>query len=73
MISITHFMDREGQVLATVTPRRYFCTQCHVSQSEAPDLVENQFQPIEDILRAQRQKQGTGETESAPAPAEEAP
>ena len=62
MISITHFMDRDGQVLATVTPRRYFCTQCHVSQAEAPDLVENQFQPIEEIIRMQRDS-GTGETE----------
>ena len=30
MISVTHFMDRDGQVLADVTPRRYFCTACHV-------------------------------------------
>lgn len=58
MISITHFMDREGQVLATVTPRRYFCTQCHVTQAEAPDLVENQFMPIEEILRAFRATEG---------------
>jgi cytochrome c-type protein NapB len=67
MISITHFMDRDGQVLATVTPRRYFCTQCHVTQSEAPELVKNDFQPIEEILRMLRQKQGGGE---APAPDE---
>jgi cytochrome c-type protein NapB len=66
MISITHFMDRDGQVLATVTPRRYFCTQCHVSQSEAPDLVKNDFQPIEEILRMLRQKPGSGETEDTP-------
>jgi cytochrome c-type protein NapB len=58
MISITHFMDRDGQTLATVTPRRYFCTQCHVTQSEAPDLVENQFMPIEEILRAFREREG---------------
>jgi cytochrome c-type protein NapB len=65
-------MDREGQVLATVTPRRYFCTQCHVTQAEAPDLVKNDFQPIEEILRMLRQKQGGG-TDAAPvgeAPAE---
>lgn len=61
MISITHFVDREGQTLVTVTPRRYFCTQCHVTQSEAPDLVENQFMPIDEILRAFRKKgDGTG-------------
>ena len=72
MISITHFMDREGQVLATVTPRRYFCTQCHVTQSETPDLVKNDFQPIEEILRMLRQKQGgTGEVPVGEAPAPE--
>jgi cytochrome c-type protein NapB len=76
MISITHFMDREGQVLATVTPRRYFCTQCHVTQAEAPDLVKNDFQPIEEILRMLRQKQGGGEAQEPPvgeAPAEDQP
>src|SRR5262249_8662199 len=26
MISVTHFMDRDGQFLATVSPRRFFCT-----------------------------------------------
>ena len=35
MISVTHFMDRDGQVLADVTPRRYFCTACHVQQTDA--------------------------------------
>jgi cytochrome c-type protein NapC len=34
MLSITHFMDREGQFLASVSPRRFFCTQCHVPQHE---------------------------------------
>src|SRR5262249_15791391 len=32
MISITHFTDRDGQFLASISPRRYFCTQCHVPQ-----------------------------------------
>ena len=53
MISITHFMDRDGQVLASVTPRRYFCTQCHVSQVDAPPLVGNTFRDIDSILRAE--------------------
>ena len=30
---ITHFMDRDGQFLASVSPRRFFCTECHVPQS----------------------------------------
>ena len=43
MISVTHFMDRDGQVLADVTPRRYFCTACHVQQTDARALVPNTF------------------------------
>jgi len=43
MISITHFMDRDGQVLSDVTPRRYFCTACHVQQTDAKPLVRNLF------------------------------
>ena len=39
MISVTHFMNRDGQVLADVTPRRYFCTACHVPQTDAKPLV----------------------------------
>ncbi len=46
MISITHFMDRDGQVLADVTPRRYFCTTCHVTQTDARPLVPNTFQDL---------------------------
>jgi cytochrome c-type protein NapB len=54
MISITHFMDRDGQVLASVTARRYFCTQCHVSQADAPPLVENSFRDIDTIIGEER-------------------
>lgn len=46
MISVTHFMDRDGQVLADVTPRRYFCTACHVLQTDAKPLVPNNFQDM---------------------------
>ena len=49
MISVTHFMDRDGQVLADVTPRRYFCTACHVPQTDARPLVPNTFQDMTDI------------------------
>ena len=54
MISITHFMDRDGQILASVTPRRYFCTQCHVSQADTPPLVDNTFRDIDTIIGAER-------------------
>lgn len=50
MISVTHYADREGQTLATVSPRRYFCTQCHVPQTNAKPTVENRFVDIDTIL-----------------------
>ncbi|MGJ4930824.1 nitrate reductase cytochrome c-type subunit [Bradyrhizobium sp. HKCCYLS2038] len=50
MLSITHFMDRDGQFLASVSPRRYFCTQCHVSQSVATPPVSNDFVDIDTVL-----------------------
>jgi len=48
-ISQTHFSDRENNVLANIAPRRYFCTQCHVSQVDSKPLVENTFTPITTI------------------------
>ena len=45
-ISQTHFESRDKHVLANVSARRYFCTQCHVPQVGAKPLVENDFQPI---------------------------
>lgn len=44
-ISITHFENRDGKVLSDVSPRRYFCLQCHVPQIQAKPLVGNNFQP----------------------------
>jgi len=48
-ISQTHFEDRDENVLAKVSARRYFCTQCHVPQVNAKPLVENTFEPIKAI------------------------
>ncbi len=45
-ISQTHFESRDKNVLANVSARRYFCTQCHVPQVGAKPLVENDFQPV---------------------------
>ena len=50
MVSITHFMDRDGQFLAAVSPRRYFCTQCHIPQHETEAPVQNTFEDIDSIL-----------------------
>lgn len=50
-VSITHYMDRDNNVLADVSPRRYFCTQCHVPQAEAKPLVGNTFVDVEQLLQ----------------------
>ena len=50
MISITHFADRDGQFLASVSPRRYFCTQCHVPQHNVKPPVTNDFVDIDTLL-----------------------
>lgn len=50
MLSITHFMDRDGQFLASVSPRRFFCTQCHVSQQDVKAPVANDFVDIDTLL-----------------------
>lgn len=48
-ISQTHFKDRDGKDHSTLAARRYFCTQCHVPQVDAPPLVENEFKPVKEL------------------------
>ena len=50
MVSITHFMDRDGQFLASISPRRFFCTECHVPQNVATPPVSNDFTDIDTML-----------------------
>ncbi len=50
MVSITHFMDRDGQFLASISPRRYFCNQCHVPQHEVKRPVDNTFVDVDTVL-----------------------
>lgn len=54
MVSITHFMDRDGQFLASISPRRYFCNQCHVTQHEVKPLVGNDFVDADALIGAQQ-------------------
>jgi cytochrome c-type protein NapB len=49
MISVTHYITREGQMLADVSPRRYFCTACHVPQADTQPLVENTFRDMSEM------------------------
>ena len=51
MISLTHYQDRDGNFLADVSTRRYFCEQCHVVQTESRILVANDFIDIDELLR----------------------
>jgi len=41
----SHYLDRDGKQLMTVSARRYFCLQCHVPQFDAEPLVGNNFKP----------------------------
>jgi cytochrome c-type protein NapB len=50
MVSITHFMDRDGQFRASITSRRYFCTQCHVPQTDVENRVRNNFVDVDSLL-----------------------
>lgn len=50
MVSVTHFMNRDGNFLADVSPRRYFCLQCHVPQVDAQPLVGNDFKDVDSLL-----------------------
>ncbi len=44
-VSITHFKDRDGVEHPNISPRRYFCVQCHVPQTDAKPLVANTYKP----------------------------
>jgi len=48
-ISETHYVGRNGERLNHVSTARWFCTQCHVPQAEAKDLVPNDFKSAADL------------------------
>lgn len=54
MVSVTHYMDRDGNFLAEVSPRRYFCNQCHVPQVSSKPLVDNVFQDMDTIIQSKQ-------------------
>lgn len=57
MVSVTHYMDRDGNFLAEISPRRYFCNQCHIPQYEIGPAVENVFEDMDAIVERERRKQ----------------
>jgi len=54
MVSATHYMDRDYDFLAEISPRRYFCTQCHVPQTDAVPPLGNTFMDVDEILEQER-------------------
>jgi nitrate reductase (cytochrome), electron transfer subunit len=57
-LSVTHYMDRDGNVLAAISPRRYVCTTCHVTQADAKPLVGNTFEDVDTVLAKDRKTAG---------------
>ena len=54
MVSVTHFMDRDGNFRAEISPGRYFCVQCHVPQMVVKLPVENTFVDAEKAVVAKK-------------------
>jgi len=63
-VSPTHYMDRDGTMRGDVSPRRYFCTQCHVPQDDVKPLVENRYEDFDAVRASETRRPGA----SKPAP-----
>jgi len=50
-VGISHFLNRDSQALSNISPRRYFCTQCHVPQKTSKAIRPNIFNSVSDILK----------------------
>jgi cytochrome c-type protein NapB len=50
-VSPTHYMDRDGTIRGDISPRRYFCTQCHVPQDEVKPLVANTYEDFDAVRK----------------------
>jgi len=45
-VGMSHFLNRNNDALARISPRRYFCTQCHVPQRVTKPLLLNTFESL---------------------------
>ncbi|MDR2838541.1 MAG: nitrate reductase cytochrome c-type subunit [Azonexus sp.] len=45
LVAKSHYLDRDSNKLKNISPRRYFCMQCHVPQFDARPIVENTYKP----------------------------
>lgn len=57
MVSVTHYMDRDDNFLIGISPRRYFCEQCHVVQKDAQPLIESEFVDMEQLRQLETNTQ----------------
>ncbi|OKY27722.1 nitrate reductase cytochrome c-type subunit [Thalassotalea sp. PP2-459] len=57
MVSVTHYMDRDGNFLAEISPRRYFCNQCHATQTDAKTLVDNTFIDMHSLMKTKQKSE----------------
>lgn len=46
MVGESHFIGRDGKVSDKISSRRYFCSQCHATQTADNPLVENTYEGI---------------------------
>ena len=59
-VSATHYMDRDGTIRRDISPRRYFCTQCHVPQDEVKPLVGNRYEDFEAVRQRETTRERAG-------------
>lgn len=71
MVSATHYMDREHDFLAEISPRRYFCTQCHVIQNEVQAPVDNDFEDVYEIVMREQANAKSDKSRDRPEKVEE--
>ena len=60
-VSPTHYMDRDGTMRGDVSPRRYFCTQCHVPQDEVKPLVVNRYEDFDAVRKSETRRPAAGD------------
>jgi len=46
--SVSHYEDRDGNILDEIDSRRYLCTSCHVPQTDAQPLRASLFESVSD-------------------------
>lgn len=60
-VSPTHYMDRDGTMRGDVSPRRYFCTQCHVPQDDVKPLVVNRYEDFDAVRKSETRRPAAGD------------